>query len=299
MTIRIKRRASGSPGAPTSLANAELAFNEVDNILYYGKGTGGAGGTATTIEAIGGHGYIVGLFGDQTIAGIKTFSSSPIGPTPTNGDNSTKLATTAFVQSAISAASIPDGDKGDITVASSGSSWTIDTNVVSNAKLAQMTANTLKGNNTGATANAADLTVSQVKTMLGLNNVDNTSDATKFTNTVLTGVPTAPTAAGGTNTTQIATTAFVASAISALLDAAPAALDTLNELAAALGDDPNFATTITNSLSGKADLTLSNLSNTTTARSNLGLGTIATQAANNVSITGGSISGTSIDGGTF
>ena len=47
-TIRIKRRASGNAGAPASLQNAELAFNEVDNILYYGKGTGGSGGTATT-----------------------------------------------------------------------------------------------------------------------------------------------------------------------------------------------------------------------------------------------------------
>ena len=55
-TVRIKRRASGSPGAPTSLANAELAYNEVDDVLYYGKGTGGAGGTATTIPAIGGAG---------------------------------------------------------------------------------------------------------------------------------------------------------------------------------------------------------------------------------------------------
>ena len=44
-TIRIKRRASGNAGAPTSLENAELAYNEVDDILYYGKGTGGAGGS--------------------------------------------------------------------------------------------------------------------------------------------------------------------------------------------------------------------------------------------------------------
>lgn len=68
----------------------------------------------------------------------------------------------------------------------------------------------------------------------------------------LTGTPTAPTATGGTNTTQIATTAFVAAAVAALIDGAPGAIDTLNELAAALGDDPNFATTITNALAGKA-----------------------------------------------
>lgn len=68
----------------------------------------------------------------------------------------------------------------------------------------------------------------------------------------LTGTPTAPTAAGGTNTTQIATTAFVRAEIAATVDAAPAALDTLNELAAALGDDANFASTMTTALAGKA-----------------------------------------------
>ena len=70
----------------------------------------------------------------------------------------------------------------------------------------------------------------------------------------LSGTPTAPTAAAGTNTTQIATTAFVSTAVSNLVDSAPGTLDTLNELAAALADDPSFATTITNSLAGKQDV---------------------------------------------
>jgi hypothetical protein len=63
-----------------------------------------------------------------------------------------------------------------------------------------------------------------------------------------TGTPAAPTAGAGTNTTQLATTAFVTAAVAALIDGAPGAIDTLNELAAALGDDANFATTITNSI---------------------------------------------------
>jgi hypothetical protein len=109
-TLRIKRRASGGSGAPSSLANAELAFNEVDDTLYYGKGTGGAGGTATTVEAIGGIGAFVGLSGTQTITGNKTFSgtvalgSSATATTQTAGDNTTKLATTAFVTAAVSSA---------------------------------------------------------------------------------------------------------------------------------------------------------------------------------------------------
>ena len=54
--LRIKRRISGAPGAPASLANAEIAYNEVDHTLYYGEGTGGAGGTATVVVPIGGSG---------------------------------------------------------------------------------------------------------------------------------------------------------------------------------------------------------------------------------------------------
>ena len=69
-----------------------------------------------------------------------------------------------------------------------------------------------------------------------------------------TGIPLAPTAAASTNNTQIATTAFVATAVSNLVDSAPATLDTLNELAAALGDDANFSTTVTTSIAAKVPL---------------------------------------------
>jgi hypothetical protein len=79
-TLRIKRRASGlSTGAPSSLANAELAYNESDagnGILYYGYGTGGAGGSATSVVAIGGDGAFVNLTGAQTISGNKTFTGT-------------------------------------------------------------------------------------------------------------------------------------------------------------------------------------------------------------------------------
>ncbi len=98
-TVRIKRRAAGgAAGAPTTLANAELAYNEQDDTLYYGKGTGGAGGSATGVIAIGGPGVYVDKSNAQTIAGVKTFSSSPVLPTPATGDNSTTAATTAFVK---------------------------------------------------------------------------------------------------------------------------------------------------------------------------------------------------------
>jgi hypothetical protein len=79
------------------------------------------------------------------------------------------------------------------------------------------------------------------------------------------GTPTAPTPTPGTNTQQVASTAFVQAAIAALVDSSPGALDTLNELAAALNDDPNFATTITNALAGKAPLSSPAFSGTPTA----------------------------------
>ncbi len=117
-TIRIKRRASGgSSGAPSSLENAELAFTEVDDVLYYGKGTGGAGGSATSVIAIGGSGAFATLGTNQTISGNKTFSG-----TVTVGAPSSDLhaATKKYVDDAVSAVT------GSITVAGdSGSNQTI------------------------------------------------------------------------------------------------------------------------------------------------------------------------------
>jgi hypothetical protein len=95
----------------------------------------------------------------------------------------------------------------------------------------------------------------------------------------LTGVPTAPTAAPGTNTTQLATTAFTQSAISSLIAAAPGALDTLDELAAALGDDANFASTVTNSLAGKQPLA-ANLTSWSALARGAGFDTAAALAVN-------------------
>jgi hypothetical protein len=107
------------------------------------------------------------------------------------------------------------------------------------------------------------------KSMVGLGSVDNTADTAKPISTAtqtaldakatlaspaLTGTPTAPTASAGTNTTQVATTAYVRGEVSALVASAPGALDTLNELATALGNDASFSTTMTNALAAKAPL---------------------------------------------
>lgn len=404
-TLRIKRRWTGTADAPGTLKSGELAYNGVSDILYIGFGDDGSG-NATSVKAVSGFGAAVGLTSDQVISGVKTFNSSPVVPTAAAGDNSGKAASTAFVQAALSAAAVSDGDKGDIAVSGSGATWTIDAGVVTNAKLATMGTGTLKGRATAGTGAPEDLTAAQVKTLLALNNLDNTSDANKPVSTAqqaaidlmvpltqkgaangvatldgtgkvpsaqlpsfvddvleyaslasfpgtgttgvlyvaldtnrvyrwsgtvyveisgspgstdavpegstnlyytdararaavivqtitngdtthspsadvvfdqlalkaplasptLSGVPTAPTAATATNTTQLATTAFV---------------------------QANMG------LSLKVANNLSDLANAATARNNLGLGTMATQAANAVAITGGTIDGVTLDGGTY
>jgi hypothetical protein len=98
-----------------------------------------------------------------------------------------------------------------------------------------------------------------------------------------TGIPAAPTASLGANTTQLATTAFVQAAIAALINAAPGALDTLDELAAALGDDANFAASVTTALAGKLALTGGNLSGT------LGVGGATADATNKLAVNSAAI----------
>jgi len=198
-TIRIKRRnAAGAAGAPASLQQAELAFNEADSTLYVGVGTGGVGGSATTIQAIGGSG---------------TF------------------ATKSYVTSAVAAVDVSSQLANYLTTSAAASTY-----------LSQATA-----------------------------------------------------------ASTYATQSSVSTAISNVINAAPAALDTLKELADALGSDASFSTTVTTSISGKLAKAsnLSDVVDVSAARTNLGLGGMATQSASSVAITGGSIAGIDLNGGTF
>ncbi|EEZ5539037.1 TPA: phage tail protein [Shigella sonnei] len=117
-------------------------------------------------------------------------------------------------------------------------------------------------NTTNSTSETLAATPKAVKAVM-----DETNKKAPLNSPALTGTPTTPTARQGTNNTQIASTAFVMAAIAALVDSSPDALNTLNELAAALGNDPNFATTMTNALAGKQpkDATLTALAGLATA----------------------------------
>lgn len=212
--------------------------------------------------------------------------------------------TLAALSAAMGASSgVADGDKGDVVVSASGTSWMLDTAVATAAgrtimaaadAAAQRTAlglGTAAQSATGAfeasgaiSTHAAvtsgvhgisafgatlvdDADAAAARTTIGAAPTSHShaeGDVTGLTaalaakaplaSPTLTGTPAAPTASGGTNTTQLATTQFVQSAIAAVINSAPGALDTLDELAAALGDDANYAATMTAALAGKQPL---------------------------------------------
>lgn len=283
--LQFRRRETGVAGAPTTLKCAEPSYNMVDDIVYIGKGNNGSG-VATSIVPIGGSGAFVDKSSAQSIAGTKTFSSPPkCGTAPAASDD---LVNKAYADS-LQGTTYIAGDGLDLT----GDTFSVEATI---ARLASP---------------------------------------------ALSGTPTAPTAVQTTNSTQIATTAFVKAAVSALVGSAPGTLDALNEIATAIGNDPNFATTLATQMAGKQplDATLTAIAGLSTAadkiayftgndtaglatltafartllaaadaaatRTAMGLGSLATQAAGAVNITGGSIDGVTFganvvfDGGTF
>lgn len=237
------------------------------------------------------------------------FTGTPTAPTQAANDNSTKLATTSYVDTAIG--SLPGGGAtnlsglSDVTVTSpaegeflrrNGSEFvnaTIQESDVPNLPASKLDSGTLddaRVAESNVTQHEGALTIAQAQVtnlvtaladkldvsaytaadvLAKLLTVDGSSsglDADTLDGTELaaiallaspgfSGTPTAPTAAAGTNTTQIATTEYVETAIANVINGAPGLLDTIDEIAAAIGDDANFATTITNAIALKLDAT--------------------------------------------
>ena len=132
-------------------------------------------------------------------------------------------------------------------------------NVTNESKATMFASPTFTGTVSGVTA-----------THVGLGNVTNESKATMFTSPEFTGTPLAPTAAANTNSTQIATTAYVQTELTDLIGGASAAFDTLLEISASLASGDSTLNTLVDGKLSKAS-NLSDLTNTGTARTNLGV----------------------------
>ncbi|WP_312329831.1 hypothetical protein [Atlantibacter hermannii] len=211
-------------------------------------------------------GHVKQVVADYAPLASPALSGKPTAPTALQTSNDTQLATTAFVKAAITAlvdsspAALDTLSELAAALGNDPNFATTMTNLL--AAKAPLASPALTGTPTAPTPAKTDnttklATTGHVKQVV--------ADYAPLASPALSGKPTAPTALQTSNDTQLATTAFVKAAITALVDSSPAALDTLSELAAALGNDPNFATTMTNLLATKAPLASPALTGTPTA----------------------------------
>ena len=291
-TIRIKRRTSGASGAPSGLKNAELAFNEVDETLYYGKGD--SSGDATSILAIAGPGAFATLTGAQTISGDKTFTGTVIVPTPSSN---THAATKAYVDTAVSGAT-PSGTANQITITSGVIS--LASSVTTPGDL------TVTGN---LTVNGTTTTVNSTTVSLDDKNIELASTASPSD----AGADGAGITVKGTTDKTFnwvdATDAWTSSEHLNLLTeksfyingTAVLSSSTLGSgiTSSSLTSVGTIATGVWQGTAVGIGYGGTGATTASDARTALELGSIATQNANNVNITGGTIDGISIDGGTF
>ena len=230
------RSSAGSAGAPSGLLSGEVAYNMADGLIYIGFGDDG-NGNATSIRTIAKDDFAVSQRVTSGGTALQVYRKN--------------AANTGYEWATISSAPVYSGSNG----------IAID----------------------------------------GANNITADTSIARLASPVFTGTPTAPTQANADNSTSIATTAYVTSKLSALVGGASAAFDTLLEIQNIIQTDEGTLAALTTTVGGKltAASNLSDLANAATARTNLGLSSMAVQSAGAVAITGGSISGVAIRGGTF
>lgn len=320
--IRIKRRAAGgSAGAPSSLANAELAYNESDagnGILYYGYGTGGAGGTATQVVAIGGDGAFVNLTGNQTISGNKTFtgtvSLTTVSGLTTTGDvvvggNLTVNGTTTTVNSTTVTVDDKNIELGSVT---SPSDATADGGGITLKGTTDKTFNWVDASDSWTSSEHLDLTSGK---SYRINNVVVLSSTALGAGVVSSSLTSVGTISGGTwqgtaigtayGGTGAATTSGARTNLGLTIGTdVQAYSDVLADFAGltqAANKLPYFDSSTTAATTDFSSFgrSLIDDADASAARTTLALGTMAVQDASNVAITGGTISGVTIDGGSY
>jgi len=228
---------NGDVGPVVVLTKVEIGLSNVDNTADAEKIVSTPTQNALDLKA--NDDEVVKLSGPQTIAGIKTFSSSPVVPV-----DSFSISSTSGLQAALDGKS----EIGHSHIISDTTGLQAALDAKEDDIAAGTTAQYYRGDKSWQTLDP---------TAVGLSNVANLLQVATTTDQTVGGIKTfsdSPIVPTPTTNTQAANKLYVDTTVNAVIDAAPGALDTLNELAAALGDDPNFATTVTNEIATKEDI---------------------------------------------